>query len=758
MVGGKNSLAPKGATGVPQWYLLLVDEFTGWKWAAAVSNKKDCTKLILNFLDLMAKHKPSRFHCDAGTEFLNDGLRAGLAARGITQTNAAGKAHEQNGIVERNVRTVNDKMRAIELQSGFDKRYWPHMLEWSIDLLNWTPSKVSKQSAATAAGLYSPDLSQLHSFGCRATWIDEKDSKLDSRATLGVYIGHAHGGHRLFNPATKRVITRRDARFRDDIYPLLVNTSVLAISASPKRAAIEALHGPRASDWQAAFQKEMDNMTSNHVWDLVPRTSVTSKVLTGRWVMREKESTKELKARWVARGFGEVTADTYASVLPATTARVLFAYAASNRFKIRHVDVVAAFLHSDIDEDIYIEQPHGMEQPGNFVCKLNKAIYGLRSAPRRWQQKLRQVLEAAGFKPLKFDENVYRRGSVTISTYVDDFMVISPDDITADEVVSLLSRELRVKDLGDMSLFLGIEIECSKDGIRISHHNKIQSVCEDLGLGICRSAKSPIADDSLINREPDDLCDVETAALFRSAVGSFLHIAIMTRPDLQYTVNRLAQFSRAPSLSSFQALKHMARYASGTASASILFPWGLKPVMTASSDSSWGSTWSPRGTTGNVFLIGGAPVAWLSKKQSMTAQSTCEAEYEALRQLVKSAYWLPSLFHEVFGSELKVVVTQVDNTAAMITANSDKISTKNRHFLMRMATVREAVKSGTIQLKYTPSAEVVADGFTKGLPPVKHADFCKMLNISSIERGGVGSGVPCTTSHYQQNPDLLPSP
>jgi len=734
LVGGKNAFAPKGSTGVPQWYLLLVDEFTGLKWATAVSNKKECTKLILDFIDsLAARPQPvrvERIHCDSGSEFLNDGMRTGLASRGVKLSHAASKAHEQNGINERNVRTVNDKMRALRLQSGFDMRQWPHLLQSTIETLNWTPNKVSKTSAAQAAKEYSPDLAKLHPFGCRATWIDEKDGKLDSRATIGVYLGHVHGGHRLYNPTTKRVVIRRDARFRDDIYPLLVDTSVLTVSASPRRAVTEALNGPKASQWKAAFQTEMDNMTANNVWELVPRASVTGKVLTGRWVMKEKSPT-ESKARWVARGFGEISDDTYASVLPATTLRVLLAHAASKRYHIRHVDVVAAFLHAPIDEDIWIEQPHGMEKPGNLVCKLKKAIYGLRSAPRRWQQTLRKILADAGYKPLKFDENVYRRGDITISTYVDDFMIVCPSSQDADSVVELPSKKLRVKDLGDMSLFIGIEIKQGADGIRISHHAKIQAVCEDLGLGICRGAKSPIADDGLLTRNPEDLCDPDSAALYRSAVGSFLHIAIMTRPDLQYAVNRLAQLSRAPTTSAFQALKHLARYASSTASASVLFPWDLEPVMTASSDSSWGSTWSPRGTTGNVFLIGGAPVAWLSKKQSMTAQSTCESEYEALRQLVKSAYWLPPLFHEIFGSELRVVVTQVDNTAAIITANSDKVSTRNRHFLMRMATVREAVKSGTIKLKYTPSSEVVADGFTKALPPIKQADFCKMLNISS---------------------------
>jgi hypothetical protein len=64
--------------------------------------------------------------------------------------------------------------------------------------------------------------------------------------------------------------------------------------------------------------------------------------------------------------------------------RILLAFAASHSFKLRHIDITAAFLHSNIDTEIYVEQPHGMEQPGDLVYKLKKALYGLKTAPRRW--------------------------------------------------------------------------------------------------------------------------------------------------------------------------------------------------------------------------------------------------------------------------------------------------------------------------------------------------------------------------------------
>ena len=166
--------------------------------------------LIENLLQRISVQHGSvtaKIHCDAGTEFTNSAVRGILDKRGVQIEIAAAKAPEQNGITERNARTVGEKIRSLSLQSGLETRYWPLILQHVILLLNYTPNKVSGTSAWEAVYRTLPPLTDLHPFGCRALWLDPSEQKLEARASEAIYVGHASGGHQLFNPVSKRVIT-----------------------------------------------------------------------------------------------------------------------------------------------------------------------------------------------------------------------------------------------------------------------------------------------------------------------------------------------------------------------------------------------------------------------------------------------------------------------------------------------------------------------------------------------------------------------
>ncbi|KAI0993028.1 hypothetical protein K3495_g15156, partial [Podosphaera aphanis] len=219
LVGGQKSLLPTTVdSSVPTatWFLLAVDEHTAWKWAWPIYNKKTVSTTVQHFLEHLHKQHnktPKRIHTDSGTEFSNSTFQEILQSRGIEWSKSSSHAPEQNGVAERNVRTVTEKMRALHLQSGLPLKLWPLILNAAINILNITPNVHASKSPFFAVYKKTPNIKNLHPFGCRAFWFDPEQNKLESKAKEGIYVGSEFtGGHLILNPTTGRTVTRRDIR------------------------------------------------------------------------------------------------------------------------------------------------------------------------------------------------------------------------------------------------------------------------------------------------------------------------------------------------------------------------------------------------------------------------------------------------------------------------------------------------------------------------------------------------------------------
>jgi hypothetical protein len=136
-----------------------------------------------------------------------------------------------------------------------------------------------------------------------------------------------------------------------------------------------------------------------------------------------------------------------------------------------------AFLHSVLEEEVYMRHPPGYEDtrhPG-YVCKLDKAIYGLKQAPRAWYSRLSAKLLQLGFVFSKGDTSLFflRNKQVTmfILVYVDDIIVANSSQDATMCLLWNLEKDFALKDLGDLHYFLGIEVTKVKDGILLTQKN-----------------------------------------------------------------------------------------------------------------------------------------------------------------------------------------------------------------------------------------------------------------------------------------------
>ncbi|CAH2092873.1 unnamed protein product [Euphydryas editha] len=176
----------------------------------------------------------------------------------------------------------------------------------------------------------------------------------------------------------------------------------------------EAVSGPNRSEWLSAMQEEYRSLLENNVWQLVDRPNNVN-IIKCKWVYKLKtDSVGNLiryKARLVARGFtqrkGIDYSETFSPVVRHSTMRVLFCIANELDMEIEHVDVTTAFLHGNLEEQIFMEQPVGFETDKDKVCLLNKSIYGLRQSSRIWNCKVNSVLTSNGYLQSQCEPCVY---------------------------------------------------------------------------------------------------------------------------------------------------------------------------------------------------------------------------------------------------------------------------------------------------------------------------------------------------------------
>jgi transposase InsO family protein len=500
----------------------------------------------------------------------------------------------------------------------------------------------------------------------------------------------------------------------------------------------EAIASPNRDNWQQAMDEELNSLSENKTWNLVPRPK-NHKVLRGRWVYRTKlgldGKVARYKARWVVRGFEQIEGinynETYAAVVKPATCKILFALAAVKNLKIEQMDVVTAFLYGPIKEEVYVEVPHGTDSGKNQVCLLNKALYGLKQAPRVWYETLTDFLESHGFIRSKYDHGLYfKPGEIYITIYVDDLKLIGADDALIASVKNLLSGRFKMKDLGPATHYLGLEIVRTDTTLTLRQTTYIDQVLKKYRMENCNPVSTPV-DANVRLRKADDeyVPSKEDVVAFQSMLGSIMYIMCQSRPDIAFGVSKLSQYAARPDNSHWTALKRILRYLSGTKEYGIVYG-GSDFVLTGWTDSDWaGDLDDSRSTAGYVFLLAGGAISWASRKQTSVALSSTEAEYMAQKNAATEGIWLRGLLEELTLRDNAPTTIWADNQGAIDLVENPVHHRRTKHISIQYHYTRECVANGEIELVYVPTEEMIADGLTKGQPRARFNQFVNLLGL-----------------------------
>ncbi|KAL5622066.1 hypothetical protein BROUX41_006011 [Berkeleyomyces rouxiae] len=583
-------------------FLIIVDDFSRYYWAFPIDKKTEVAGTVDTFLHFCKGHYnavPKWIRSDGGREFDSKKFLDTIRKHGTDWDPVAAQKPQQNGMAERQIRTLIEQTRTLLLHSELPHRHWPQALQTAIYIQNRIPNSRVNTSPYQVATGKAPDLLFLRVFGSRC-FVHEPsvDPKLEPNLRECALVGY-YGSkcYKVIDIETGQMLRRADLTFREHEFPTwpapkedslkamavaaggivpspqelkeVMDTFVANSGRAGEVLLKEALAGQDAHFWLAAMREEEVRLLSYDVYDSVPKSSVPKdkKIIKGRWVLTRKAD-GSFRARWVLKGFQEPDVDdedAYAGVIHANTMRILLAYTAHKGYAVIQADAVSAYLNADIGKELYAEAPTQLGSDANYVCRLKKALYGLRTSGRRWQEHLKAALTARGYAPLKADPNVYRKDEAFISVYVDDFKLIGPNEDDLHHTIEELNNDFRLKDMGKIRVYWGMSIAKDAHGnLNMSQTDKIRTVAAMYNLVGCRSAYVPVPDDSLLSELNDgktrpDL-DSSEHHKYRSAVGLLLHISVYTRPDIAYAVNRLAQKVQKPTEGHRIALTNLIRY------------------------------------------------------------------------------------------------------------------------------------------------------------------------------------------------------
>jgi hypothetical protein len=323
----------------------------------------------------------------------------------------------------------------------------------------------------------------------------------------------------------------------------------------------QARKHPKWGAFADDMKVEFGNFTKKGVWRLVRRPAGVN-VVSVRWVFDIKIKNgvvMRYKARLVCRGFAQKEGEDYdpnelyAPTMKTKTLRALTALAARNGWDINQYDVSCAFLHADLEETVYVEQPADFVVEGkeDWVYVLDKAMYGLKQAPRAFSTHLAKCFKTLDFKQSDADECLWvltkPNGVVVYALYhVDDIVMTGNDNVEREKVYQCLSAVLDIRDEGCVDVFLNMKFVYGIDGsISLSQTHYIEKLAERFGLTDDAKVTSPGLPDDVLSYSDlpvSEADQVEAAKLpYPGLIGSLIYTCL-TRPDVQYSISNVAMY------------------------------------------------------------------------------------------------------------------------------------------------------------------------------------------------------------------------
>lgn len=501
----------------------------------------------------------------------------------------------------------------------------------------------------------------------------------------------------------------------------------------------EAWQDPK---WKKAVMEEMTALEKNGTWQIVTK-SKDKKSVGCRWVFTIKYKSdgtiERYKARLVAKGYSQTHGvdyqETFAPVAKINSIRVLLSLAANHDWPLFQLDVKNAFLNGELEEEVYMDLPPGFNSNGdNKVCLLKKSLYGLKQSPRAWFGRFTKAILNFGYKQAHSDHTLFFKrqhtGLTILIVYVDDIVLTGDDKTEIQSVKNKLAAEFELKDLGNLRYFLGMEVARNRTGISVSQRKYTLDLLKETGFLGSRPVDTPMDPSLKLETKAGD--PPVDKGRYQRLVGKLIYLSY-TRPDIAFAVSCVSQFMHSPSEIHMQAIHRVLKYLKGTPGLGLLFKKNTHRGVELFTDADWaGSAEDRRSTSGYCTFVWGNLVTWRSKKQSVVARSSAEAELRSLALGICEGLWL-KMFLEELGMKTDGPITNYcDNRAAISISHNPVHHDRVKHVEVDRHFIKEKVDEGILKIQYVHTTEQTADILTKPLFRPLFEKFTNKLGMFNL--------------------------
>ncbi|XP_061357789.1 uncharacterized mitochondrial protein AtMg00810-like [Gastrolobium bilobum] len=316
--------------------------------------------------------------------------------------------------------------------------------------------------------------------------------------------------------------------------------------------------------------------------------------------------------------------------------------------------------------------------------------------------------------------------------YVDDIVLTGDNVAEIQRVKHALDSQFRIKDMGSLRFFLGLEISRNKSGIAVNKRKYAFEILSDTGLLGAKPSSTPMVPSLHLSHTNGTLLSDGDALSYRRLIGRLLYLTT-TCPDIYFSVQQLSQFVGAPTSTHRVAATRVLRYIKGTPATGLFFP--SHKSLQLSGFTNLDLACCPdtrRSITGLCIFLGSSFIGWRSKKQPIVSRSSSEAEYRALATMTCKLQWITYILRDLCVPCSTVAHVYFDNISAICLAKNPTLHEHSMHIEIDIHVTREKLQVGLLWLFPATSYDQLADIFTKALHPSSYFSIIAKLGLRDV--------------------------